>query len=1076
MTFVGAEIDRLEIEIEAAAAKANRELEKLVTGLEKVQGKLSKISTKSISNTFAHSDNKTGSTTNNLIKSVAQASKQIAGLNKRSAKSFSQLAWSFYANYYLIIRGLKKLQTSIQKSMDYVETYNYFSVTMDKIGNEFSDMYEQYGYDSAEAYANSFKTRLNQLTEKMTGYSVGTSGELTMTDSIGLALDPEAIMNFQSSIAAVTNSVGLIGENSVNASKALTMLAADMSSLKNISLSTAMTNFQSGLIGQSRALYKYGIDITNATLQTYAYELGLSKAVSEMTQAEKMQLRLIAILNQSKVAWGDAANTINSVANQYRILKQQISNLARVIGNLFLPIVQKVLPFVNGLLIALQRLFNVLGFKLWGNNWLKDTMDGISGVGSSAFDSAEESTDDTAKNLENANKAAERLRTTVLGIDELNINSPDTDTGSSNTGTSVGGIDLSGAIGDALAEYESVWDEAFKNAENKAQEFADRICNVFTRIWNAVEPFRNALKQLWDEGLSLLMGYTFQNLIDFYNEFLVPIGMWAFGTEDSGLTRLVNIINERLMQIDWVWISDNLRKFWIAIEPYAEQFGEGLIDFFEDISKIPVAIINGLFGRDGVITRITDWLESHDEEKARSWGYSLGILATGLLALSAVSSAIVGLATIGNTLISLSTGLGALFGPEGIFANIGNKIAGIFTPFLSSFTEMIGLVSVGAGTLSDSFAACFPTISSLLASLNPLIVALAALAAGIAFVFATNEEVRQSFANLVGTLTSGLMPVLSELGSGIIAVLSEALMGFWNNVLVPIGALVGDVLSPLLLMISELLTSLCQNIVIPLADALGTIFLAALQAVADIFVHLTEQIKPVIAILQFLWNSVLLPIADYLWTGFKPVFENVFRIIGELITNFGTILSGLIKFVTGVFTGDWKKAWNGVKDVFKGVFNSIVTIAEGVINWIIDGINNFLDGFNGIVTKIGDVIGIDIKIPTLSPVSLPRFEKGGFPETGQLFMARENGINEMVGSIGHRSAVANNDQIVESVTYGVRQGVREAVAEILAPYLSDIAKNTRETADKDFSVKLGDREVYKSSERGRQEVGYALIT
>ena len=195
-----------------------------------------------------------------------------------------------------------------------------------------------------------------------------------------------------------------------------------------------------------------------------------------------------------------------------------------------------------------------------------------------------------------------------------------------------------------------------------------------------------------------------------------------------------------------------------------------------------------------------------------------------------------------------------------------------------------------------------------------------------------------------------------------------------------------------------------------------------------------------------------------------------------MITNFGTILSGLIKFVTGVFTGDWKKAWNGVKDVFKGVFNSIVTIAEGVINWIIDGINNFLDGFNGIVTKIGDVIGIDIKIPTLSPVSLPRFENGGSPETGQLFIARENGINEMVGSIGHRSAVANNDQIVESVTYGVRQGVREAVAEILAPYLSDIAKNTRETADKDFSVKPGDREVYKSSERGRQEVGYALIT
>ena len=76
----------------------------------------------------------------------------------------------------------------------------------------------------------------------------------------------------------------------------------------NIDYADVMGNLQSGLIGQSRALYKYGIDITNATLQTYAYEMGLSKAVSEMTQAEKMQLRLIAILDQSKVAWGDLAN------------------------------------------------------------------------------------------------------------------------------------------------------------------------------------------------------------------------------------------------------------------------------------------------------------------------------------------------------------------------------------------------------------------------------------------------------------------------------------------------------------------------------------------------------------------------------------------------------------------------------------------------------------------------------------------------------------------------------------------------------------------------------------------------
>ena len=84
-----------------------------------------------------------------------------------------------------------------------------------------------------------------------------------------------------------------------------------MSSFRNVDMKTVMTNLQSGLIGQSRALYKYGIDITNATLQTYAYKNGIKKAVSEMTQGEKMQLRFLAILDQSKVAYGDLAHSID---------------------------------------------------------------------------------------------------------------------------------------------------------------------------------------------------------------------------------------------------------------------------------------------------------------------------------------------------------------------------------------------------------------------------------------------------------------------------------------------------------------------------------------------------------------------------------------------------------------------------------------------------------------------------------------------------------------------------------------------------------------------------------------------
>ena len=1065
---MGAEIDRLEIEVEAAAAKANRELDKLLNRLEKISGSLSKIDTEKLSG-FSIGLNKYTSKSSTASRETERISKSFVNLSKRitgSGKSFAQMAGSFYANSFLIIRGLKQLRSSIESSMDYVETYNYFSVTMDKIGREFGKDFDQYGYDSADAYASSFKDRMNELTRKMTGYNVGSNGELFATDSIGLGLDPQVVQNYQASISAITNSVGLIGENSVNASKALTMLSADMSSLKNVDISTAMTNLQSGLIGQSRALYKYGIDITNATLQTYAYKYGLSMAVSEMTQADKMQLRLLAILDQSKVAWGDQANTINSVANQYRILKQQVSNLARVIGNLFLPIVQKALPVINGLVIALQRLFTALGFKLWGGNWLEDTMEGISGGGGSsdALDELADSAEGTADGLTDAGKAAEKLKTMVRGIDELNIIRPDDSSGTGSSSDVGSGIELSGAIGEALAEYESVWEEAFNKAQNKAKEFADTICGVFERIWTAIEPFRTALKQLWDEGFSLLMGYTFQNLLDFYNLFLVPIGQWAF-SEDSGLTRFVNIINERLMQIDWVWISDNLRKFWKAIEPYAEQFGEGLIDFFEDISKIPVSIINGIFGREGAIKGLTDWLENHDPETARKWGYALGVLATGIFALSGVATVISGIAGVGIAIKTFGEGLSAIFGSSGVFAKIGSKVFGFFSPFIESFTEMIGLVKIGAGSLGESFGACFPNLSSMLASITPLTVAFAALAAGIAYVFATNEEVRKSFSDLIGTLGNGLLPILSELATGVISALSEALTSFWDNVLVPLGNLLGDVLSPLLLIVSDALSLLFEEIIIPLADALGTVLLTALESVVDVFGFLTEKITPVIETLQFLWNSVLLPIANYLWTGFRPVFEKVFKTIGEVIDNLGLALSGLISFVTGVFTGDWEKAWNGVKDIFKGIFNGLISIVEFAINNIIDGLNKFISGFNGIVTKIGDVIGIDIEIPVIHSISLPRFEYGGYPETGQLFLARENGINEMVGRIGNRSAVANNDQIVESV----KQGVYEAVIDAMSLMNQ---RNNDQTIVVETTVEMDGKTIVQQTDKARRRMGH----
>lgn len=291
------EIDSLEIKITASATKADQALDRLVNTLNETQNALR--------GTNAQAD-KLGSSKG--LSGAANTYNQKVKSATKSTFSFAKAIGTFYANYYLIVRGVKALGNAIKDTADYFEAFNYFNVALTKIGEDFEDDFGKWGYDSAEAYAESFATRLQDKLSTLSGLQISDAGTLVTTDTKNLGLNIQEITQFSAQLASVTNSVGQVGEVSLATSSAFTKLASDMSSLFNIDYSQVATNLSSGLLGQSRALYKYGIDITNASLQTLAYELGVEKAVSEMTQMEKQQLRIIAILKGSKVAWGDQAN------------------------------------------------------------------------------------------------------------------------------------------------------------------------------------------------------------------------------------------------------------------------------------------------------------------------------------------------------------------------------------------------------------------------------------------------------------------------------------------------------------------------------------------------------------------------------------------------------------------------------------------------------------------------------------------------------------------------------------------------------------------------------------------------
>lgn len=403
------------------------------------------------------------------------------------------------AKLYVVVRSLRGVadyvKDAVTSSMDYIEEYNYFDTTLGKIASEWGKDYKKYGYQNAKEYGESFKNRLIQTMGKMTGFQIENDGTLSDLGKKNLGLDPTQMTNYAAGVAQVTNSVGMTGEASTVTSKALSMLAGDMSSFRNLDMDTVMNNFSSGLIGQSRALYKYGIDITNATLQQYAYDNGIKKSLSDMTQNEKMQLRMLAILDQSKVAWGDLAKTINSPSNQLRLLQNNFKSLSRTIGNMFLPAVAKVLPYVNGLVIAVRKLFewtaSMLGIKL------KDVIGESGGGYSDAFDGLEEDADNAdsavsgiGDSADKSSDSVKKLAKQLMGFDELNVITTSESNGSSgknNNGNGSGGapIDLTSQLSDALGDYEKVWNKAYNDMTSDAEKFAGKLTKLFKDAWNS---------------------------------------------------------------------------------------------------------------------------------------------------------------------------------------------------------------------------------------------------------------------------------------------------------------------------------------------------------------------------------------------------------------------------------------------------------------------------------------------------------------------------------------------------------------------------------------------------------------
>jgi CII-binding regulator of phage lambda lysogenization HflD len=600
------------------------------------------------------------STASQSIKNGLNSYSNSAGKAKDSTRSLASQIGMLYAKYFMLVRGVKGLWKATESSMDYIETLNYFDAAWGQVADNAIASWKQSGYDSAEAYANSFSERAKELTGKMSGFQADAKGNLISTGMPSLGIDPDMLMNYQATFGQMASSMDVASETALKLSNALTMIGADLASVRNMDFKDVWQNLASGMVGMSETVDKYGVNIREANLQQKLSELGIIAKISALSQQDKVLLRTIIILDSTKYAWGDLANTLGQPSNQLRLLQSNFANLGRTIGNLFLPIVAAVLPYVNALVIAVQRLFSWIGGLL-----------GIqigslgSSVGSAAADMSglEDAAGGAADKMDDAAKKSKKMASNLQGFDNLNVISSNDGSGSgSGKKAGAGGL-LDDAFLDAFSDYQAAWDKAFSNMENSAQGMADKIENAFKRVWEAAAPTREAMKRLWNEGFKEFGEFSADTLKDFYNNFLVPVGLWTLG--ENGLARFLNITNAMLTDINWSKLRTSLSGLYKELSRLTILTFTTMLDFYGDFLK-PVAV----WGIGNGLPRLLDLMTNLS--KKIKWDQFVGSLDDVYKALSHLTLG------IGNGLIAFVEGL-----------------AKVLTPVLSGLVSGLSLVLKG---------------------------------------------------------------------------------------------------------------------------------------------------------------------------------------------------------------------------------------------------------------------------------------------------------------------------------------------------------------------------------------------
>lgn len=392
--------------------------------------------------------------TRDFQQQIERVTNQVSNMEKRVNKSLGNIKNIFgRVGKWIAALGIGKvIKDSIITAMDSIESDSMFDTVFGSLAND-----------------------VRQWSE-----------ELQST----LGLNGYAIRENVATLYNMTQSMGLASNKALTLSKDMTLLAEDMASFYNISSDEAFNKIRSGLTGETEPLKALGILVDDTTIKQYAYANGIAKTGSELSNTEKVMARYIAIQQQTATASGDLARTLNSPANQLRVLQNNLNLLKIELGNAFMPIVQVVLPILNSFVQALVKVTSVVArfmnalFGTSASSSAGSTADAIGGV-STAVNGVSDAYNDAGNS---AKKAAKDAKGFLAGFDEINkVNQNSSDSGSgASAGGSSGGVDIPSFD---ISEQEG----ALEQLTGKVEEFALKVRSAFINIANFIKEHKEII-------------------------------------------------------------------------------------------------------------------------------------------------------------------------------------------------------------------------------------------------------------------------------------------------------------------------------------------------------------------------------------------------------------------------------------------------------------------------------------------------------------------------------------------------------------------------------------------------------